>query len=92
MTAGTLKVGGDFVQLGNGSSNVYSSDNFYAFSASGSHTVVLDGTAAQAVSFEKPSDSYSHFQNLVIANTSVEGVGFTTRAYVLGDLEHQSGY
>ena len=91
LTAGTLKVGGDFVQLGDGISSDNYADNFMRFQLLAVTRWYWTGTAAQAVSFEKPSDSYSHFQNLVIANTSVEGSVLQPGAYVLGDLDHQSG-
>jgi len=68
LTEGVLKVHGDFVQLG--------SAHAASFSASGNHKVVLNGSSRQQVSFQNPSPTLSHFQNLEIANTSTEGVVF----------------
>jgi hypothetical protein len=88
LTAGTLKVGGNFMQM-----NAPTTYSYYkTFSASGTHTVILDGDAAQTVSFEYPGGAdASHFQNLKIANTSTDGVTFATDIYAMGTLEHVSG-
>jgi parallel beta-helix repeat protein len=67
LTSGILKVGGDFTQAGDARS----------FCATGTHRVVLNGTQKQQVTFQTPSPSGSHFQNLEIANTSPEGVIFS---------------
>lgn len=74
LTAGTLTVGGNFSQ--------YSGSN-YNFTASGSHTVVLNGSSAQTVRF---SNTNSKFNNLKIVNTSEDGVDFAATAYVAGNL------
>ncbi|MFC1859583.1 PQQ-binding-like beta-propeller repeat protein [Thermodesulfobacteriota bacterium] len=78
LTAGVLKVGGDFSQQGGswGCSSPDLYNNECSFAASGTHTVILNGTGPQIVSFGYPSDEKSHFQNLEIANTSPEGVTF----------------
>jgi parallel beta-helix repeat protein len=68
LTEGNLKVAGDFVQLG--------SAHAASFSATGNHKVLLNGSSKQQVSFQNPSPTLSHFQNLEIANTSAEGVVF----------------
>ncbi len=67
LTAGTLKVGGNFTQQNYNA--VYKN-----FLASGTHRVVLDGDSQQTVSFDSPGDS--HFAYLEINNTSDEGVVF----------------
>jgi hypothetical protein len=59
LTAGVLEVKGDFTQKSGGSSY-----GIYDFFASGTHKVLLSGTGLQTVSFENPSPSYSHFNQL----------------------------
>ena len=84
LTAGVLKVGGDFSQRGgsyqsNGSQD-YSADygsNTFSFSASDTHKTVLNGTGLQTVHFDRPSPAYSHFQNVEVSNTSAEGINFS---------------
>ena len=44
--------------------------NQYNFHTSGSHKVILSGAEKQTVAFDDPSSKYSHFNELVINNTS----------------------
>jgi hypothetical protein len=61
--------------------------NADSFAASGTHQVVLNGTAAQTVAFSCPGSAttQSHFQNLQITNTA--GVNFSSAAFVNGNLD-----
>ncbi len=81
LTAGTLEVKGNFTQRATSVSA--GRDNF---NTSGTHKVILSGTAKQTVSFTFPYASDSHFNVLDIRNTSAEGVTFITGAYVIGNL------
>ena len=65
-TAGTLELKGNFSQLSTGDSSL----NQYNFHTSGSHKVILSGEEEQTVAFDDPSSKYSHFNELVINNTS----------------------
>lgn len=60
LAAGELRVAGDFTASGSTS----------AFSATGTHTVVLDGTTPQTVTFSSPDAAQQHFFNLTIANST----------------------
>ena len=75
LTAGTLRVGGNFLA---------GSSSFEAFSASGSHLTHLDGTAPQTVAFAYPSAQADrqHFHNLLITNPA--GITFGTVVAVNG--------
>ncbi len=75
LTNGALEVAGNFSQ---GSTTSPS-----AFSASGNHTVILNGTGPQVVHFASAGPSASHFQNVVIANPSAAGVSVDS-VFVLG--------
>ncbi len=89
--AGTLRVGGDFAQLGTLDNASCSSGA--AFHATGTHTVEFNGSRAQVISFEMPFPTqgyYSKFSHLVINNTS-GGVTFATDCYVTGILQRLSG-
>ena len=88
LTAGTLTVKGDFTQK---STYTSSSEPRYNFYASGTHKVILDGTSLQTISFEDPNTSYSHFNILKIANTSQDGVVFST-PYCANSLSTDSNY
>jgi len=59
LTAGTLRVGGFFVQQGLTT----------AFAASGTHRTILDGAQAQTVQFTVPGALASHFSTLEIAKS-----------------------
>jgi formylmethanofuran dehydrogenase subunit C len=65
LTAGVLEVKGDFTQKNGGGNN--GNVNFYA---SGTHKVLLSGTAKQTVSFENPGTNLSHFNMLDWAGDS----------------------
>ncbi len=80
MSAGVLTVAGNFTQTGSvyGNSSDFEANhdnNQYSFRATGTHKVVLNGSAAQTVSFQSPGES--RFQNLEILNTTTNGVAFT---------------
>ena len=79
LTAGVFLVAGDFQQ-------VYIGSNWEGFQASGTHRTVLNGTAAQSVSFTNPgaSGQSSFFHHLEIANAA--GVTFSTNAVANGKL------
>ena len=68
LTAGTLIVKGNFTQKG---TNRDTADNF---AATGTHTVILDGTNHQNVSFDSTS---SYFNNLKLTKDKEEGYTFT---------------
>lgn len=61
ITAGTLSVGGNFTLCCTG---------WAAYPGSGANTVVLNGTAAQTLSFASPSTTQQAFQNLVLNNST----------------------
>lgn len=74
LTAGTLEIGGDLYQYRNNDCN---------FNTSGTHTVVLNGTKAQTVSFEsRYYGDRARFNIFKITNTSEEGVTFATDVWV----------
>jgi hypothetical protein len=75
LTAGTLNAKGSFTS---------NSSSFTNFAASGAHLTVLNGTAAQTVSFIYPGATNNRFQNLLITNTV--GVSLATNAVVNGTL------
>ena len=54
LEAGTMEIGGDFKQIGDNAS-------YNNFAASGTHTVIFNGTKTQHISFDSTS---SHFNNL----------------------------
>ena len=74
LSAGVLEVKGDFRQL--------SSYSNYSFKATGAHKVILSGSEQQIVHFEDPSYRNSHFSELQILNSSLEGVEFETQSVV----------
>jgi hypothetical protein len=84
LTAGTLRVGGNIAQAGGSAA---------AFAAASGHLTVLNGTAAQSVSFANPgaATSASHFQRLEIANASAGGVVLNSAAFANGQLRTPSG-
>ena len=94
---GTIKLKGNFKQIGTGhgygNSNANSSskayywmnpNNKYSFYTSGNHTVILNGTTKQSISFSSTS---SMFNNLILENTSEEGVDFETKIYAVGKIK-----
>lgn len=59
LTAGTIVVGGNFIQAG----------NYQSFPATGTHKVVMKGMSIpQHIQFFFPQNRYSHFNDLVIDN------------------------
>ncbi|HSJ08809.1 MAG TPA: Ig-like domain-containing protein, partial [Longimicrobiales bacterium] len=80
LTAGVLRIGGDFDVTFNTPP---------AFAPSGTHTVVLDGTALQRVATTHPGsvEDRRHFRNLVIENSSAAGVRFENDIPVTGNLD-----
>ena len=77
LTAGTLEVGGDLLQLGG---------SYYNFYTSGAHTVMLNGKSKQSVNISNNSKDYSRINNLKITNTSSEGIDFARSIYIVGEL------
>lgn len=81
LTAGVLKVAGDFTQLetySTSSNNFYSSDSF---------TTVLNGTVLQNIFFQTPKGS--QFNTLISENISAEGVVFASDVTVTKLFDHQ---
>jgi len=74
LTEGVLEVKGDLIQK---RQNAYNN-----FKASGNHKVILSGDKLQRVSFDTSSSS-SSFE---IRNTSEEGVEFTAKVLVTGEI------
>ena len=68
LSAGTMTIGGNFTQKG--------TDNYTAdcFQAEGSHTVILNGTGEQKISFDSTS---SHFNILRLTKNKETGYSFT---------------
>ncbi len=60
LTAGTIVVGGDFVQQG----------MYQTFPARGTHKVVMKGSTAQHIKFFVSTNRFSHFNDLVIDNAA----------------------
>lgn len=60
LTAGTIVVGGNFVQQG----------NYQTFQARGTHKVVMKGSAVQHIQFYSSINRASHFNDLVIDNAA----------------------
>ena len=75
LTAGVLRVAGNFTQA---------AGSFQSFQASGTHKVILNGSAAQTVSFNTPGVGNSVFQDLDLANAA--GVQFLSSLTVAGNL------
>lgn len=85
LTAGTLRVAGDFVQVANGGviDNFVGGAGFFVY-LNGAST-----TRSQEVRFDNPGSSASRFNNLEIQNTTSQGVAFMSNANVTGDLEQK---
>ncbi|MFC1892087.1 hypothetical protein ACFLZT_06805, partial [Thermodesulfobacteriota bacterium] len=77
LTAGVINVKGAFY------------GNSYLFSASGSHKVVFNGTAAQTANFSSAGSSGAHFQDAEFANPA--GVNFISDAYIAGTATVTNG-
>ena len=94
LTNGTIELKGDFRQKGNGDGFSYTnnkplyywmnSNNKYSFYTSGNHTVVFNGTAKQTISY---SSTNSMFNNMILDNTSNEGVDFKTVVYASSSIQ-----
>jgi hypothetical protein len=82
LTAGTLRVGGNFAQTTLAS----------AFVASGNHLTVLNGSGAQSVSFANPgaTTALSHFHRLQIENASAP-VSLGSAVFATGQLRTPTG-
>jgi chitodextrinase/cytoskeletal protein CcmA (bactofilin family)/formylmethanofuran dehydrogenase subunit C len=76
LTAGTLEIGGDFIEKSGGSTS--------DFFASGTHKVVLNGDTAQTVNLTNYSNCA--INSLTLQNTSAEGITFANTVYVTGEL------
>ncbi len=83
LTAGTLRVGGNFVQTVAAAT----------FAASVNHLTVLNGSGAQSVIFANPgtTTALSHFHRLQIENTSTAGVTLLSAAFATGQLRTPAG-
>jgi hypothetical protein len=79
INAGTLKVGGDFIEDGSSAS----------FSTPSGFLVQLDGTGSQSVFFSNPGRASARFANLEIDNTSANGVTFSSNLNITGNLEQK---
>ena len=82
LTAGTLRVGGNFTQSGGSAA---------AFGASANHLTVLNGSGAQSVSFANPGTLLSHFHRLEIENASAAGVTLASATFASGQLRTPAG-
>ncbi len=65
-------------------------NSYYNFRATGNHKLILSGENFQTVTFENSSSSGSSINNLEIANTSEEGVEFSTKVVVKGEIVNES--
>jgi hypothetical protein len=74
LTSGIISVAGNFTQSGAATS----------FDASGTHTVELNGSTAQTVSFATPGAA--RFQDLEISNNLGATVSFTSNVFANGQL------
>lgn len=79
LSAGIMEIGGDLIQ-----------NSYYNFHTSGSHTILLNGNVKQTVYFYSSGIEYSRINNLMIENTSDDGVEFSGIVYVAGDLYNTS--
>jgi hypothetical protein len=78
LSAGTLNVAGDFTQATGLSAQ--------SFAPGPNHVTVLNGSAAQQVTFESPTLNESRFGDLVIDNTSGGGIVLNTPVLVRDDF------
>jgi len=77
LTAGTIEIKGNFAVL-----------EFFGFTASGTHRVILSGVARQNVSF---ANTFSRFNYLDLRNPSQEGVVFLTDVVISNFFSHNFG-
>ncbi|TYQ15580.1 UNVERIFIED_CONTAM: fibronectin type III domain protein [Acetivibrio alkalicellulosi] len=75
---GILEVAGDFIQ------KIHSAQN--NFRSTDNHKVVLNGDSLQRISFESSASSNSTINILEIKNTSQNGVRFTSKTVVTGEI------
>ena len=84
LTAGAIVAAGNFDQVDSTSATSYA--------PSGTHTLILNGTGTQNVTFRTPGVGSSTLQGLVIANTAGGGgVFFQTAATLAGSLGFSGG-
>ncbi len=79
-SAGLLELKGNFTQRGSGTYSRYN------FDASGTHKVLLSGSALQTISFEAPG--YSNFTQIEITNNTGAGVLFDTNVVSTSLFNH----
>ena len=79
LTNGVMELKGNFLQKRDGS-------QYNFFCASGEHKLVLSGENFQTITFENSSSSYSCIKSLEIRNTSQEGVEFSSKVIVTGEV------
>ncbi|HOV27632.1 MAG TPA: fibronectin type III domain-containing protein [Pseudobacteroides sp.] len=88
LSAGTLEVKGDFVQI----AGVFYNYGTYArannFAPGGTHKVILSGDKKQKVYFQYPADSY--FNILELKNTSKQGIVFENSINVKSLIRNDS--
>ncbi|NWH05287.1 dockerin type I repeat-containing protein, partial [Desulfobacter latus] len=86
LTSGTLEVKGDFTQKSTVSSST--AKDYINFQATGTHRVLLSGTAKQTVSFSTASCNRSHFNILEITNDTNAGILFSTGVVITQLFNH----
>lgn len=79
LTAGELRVQGDFLALTDPAS----------FAAGGTHTVVFEGTQPQVADFSDPGAGTQRFQNVTFDNAA--GVSFTSNVVAMGAVQVAAG-
>ncbi|MFN0100270.1 MAG: beta strand repeat-containing protein [Gemmatimonadaceae bacterium] len=79
LTAGSMTVGGNFVQAGG---------NTAAFSATGTFNTILNGTALQTVRFDNPgtTPTTSHFARFTVGNASAAGIRILSPVHAVTQL------
>lgn len=79
LTAGTMTVGGNFVQAGG---------NTAAFAATGTFNTILNGTALQTVRFDNPgtTTTTSHFARFTVGNASPAGIRILSPVHAVTQL------
>ena len=82
LTAGTVRIAGNFTQAGNGAS----------YRATGTHATEFNGSGAQTLTFTTPGNtgSFSRFSDLIVSNTGGTVTG-TSSVYVGGTGDVNSG-
>jgi len=79
LTAGTMTVGGNFVQAGG---------NTAAFAATGTFNTILNGTGLQTVRFDNPgtTTTTSHFARFTVGNASAQGIRILSPVHAVTQL------